>query len=453
MSTRPRPRPKPRPRVASAAPPSSPGGTPGALPTTEPLAPVTINIEEDEDARFLKNRFRTLQAWKKLDKLTEEQETKKPGPSHSAQLQDQNDVQATPRRRKKVQEDSMPSWTKNAKAALLSSDEESDDSIEIVGSSIATGSGAGKLGKPNRKRSRSRSITPPPSLPSHTLEFARETVRRMLGQNARAPSPTNIGEDSLDNIELDPELAMIAMEAKRQTSVHPTGSRSASPETVGGGPEVVALKVRWRDHPLNKEGKGGVWAFRMKRHDSFSIMFSEVADIAGIPVDNIIVTYEGRRVFSSASPHGVGVWAQAELEACDKSTFDYMQKHRHRSPGPEASLDPIMHPRGASPADTGRESVAPSEGENDPEDDDTLKITLRAASLKSLTLTVRQTTKCSAVLKAFIKHHKLTDKYPDSPSKNKGGPALMVDGDRLNPESEISATDLEDGDMVEVVGL
>ncbi len=29
----------------------------------------------------------------------------------------------------------------------------------------------------------------------------------------------------------------------------------------------------------------------------------------------------------------------------------------------------------------------------------------------------------------------------------------MVDGDRLSPEDEIGVADLEDGDMVEVVGL
>ena len=88
-----------------------------------------------------------------------------------------------------------------------------------------------------------------------------------------------------------------------------------------------------------------------------------------------------------------------------------------------------------------------------------MKIRIGAASLKTFNLTVRQTTKCSAILKAFLKHHKLTDNYPSSPVKGKKGkgqvacPALVVDGDRLNPDDEISVADLEDGDMVEVVGL
>ncbi|KAI0693218.1 hypothetical protein BC835DRAFT_1306833 [Cytidiella melzeri] len=350
----------------------------------------------------------------------------------------------------------MPSWTKNAKALLISSDEESDDDILEIVATTSTLVRERKFDKSKRKRSRSRSITPPPSLPTHTLEFARATVRRMLGENARAASPTFIGDDSLDNLELDPELAKIAMEAQRQTSAHPGNSRSASPEQAGGGPETVALKVRWKKHPLNPHGQGGIWAFQMRRHDSFSILFSEVADIAGIPVENVIVTYEGKRVFSSASPHGIGVWAQAELEACDKQTFEYLQKHRHISPGPENALRLSTDSRDISPAGTEAESAAESDAGEDSGDDETLKITLRASSLKPLALTVRQTTKCSAILKAFLKHHKLTQQYPSSPVKGKGqgsGPGLIVDGDRLNPDDAISVADLEDGDMVEVVGL
>lgn len=69
-------------------------------------------------------------------------------------------------------------------------------------------------------------------------------------------------------MELDPELAMIAsqvkMHANRQASQRPW-SRSPSPANVGGGPEVVELKVRWRKHPLNPDGKEGIWGFQMKR--------------------------------------------------------------------------------------------------------------------------------------------------------------------------------------------
>lgn len=90
----------------------------------------------------------------------------------------------------------------------------------------------------------------------------------MLGTGRRAVSPTLVGEESLDNIELDPELARIANQVKnemqRQSSAHP-GSRSSSPTPVGGGPEAVLLKVRWKKHPLDPDGKTAVWGIQMKR--------------------------------------------------------------------------------------------------------------------------------------------------------------------------------------------
>lgn len=35
--------------------------------------------------------------------------------------------------------------------------------------------------------------------------------------------------------------------------------------------------------------------------------------MAEVLVEHIIVSYNGKRVFPSASPHGIGVWMEAEL--------------------------------------------------------------------------------------------------------------------------------------------
>jgi hypothetical protein len=95
----------------------------------------------------------------------------------------------------------------------------------------------------------------------------------------------------------------------------------------------------------------------------------------------------------------------------------------------------------------------------------TLKLVLRSAltGSKEITLTVRTTTRCDAVVKAFIRKAGLgEDKYPElfadgigrkivgSSGKN---PQLSVDGDKFNHDTQIGQTDLEDGDMVEVLGL
>jgi len=71
-------------------------------------------------------------------------------------------------------------------------------------------------------------------------------------------------------------------------------------------------------------------------------------------------------------------------------------------------------------------------------------------------------------VKAFLKKAGLADKYLEESTSTKSnpkkrgrkslvvvatGPNLMVDGDKMNNDTEIGEADLEDGDMVEVVGL
>lgn len=98
---------------------------------------------------------------------------------------------------------------------------------------------------------------------------------------------------------------------------------------------------------------------------------------------------------------------------------------------------------------------------------------LRSAGNKDIALTVRSTTKCGAILRAFLKKLGIAEQYPGvfaqaepaAAAKKKGGkktkaaqaaekdPRLCIDGDKMNNETEIGDMDLEDGDMVEVVDL
>jgi Ubiquitin-2 like Rad60 SUMO-like len=99
-----------------------------------------------------------------------------------------------------------------------------------------------------------------------------------------------------------------------------------------------------------------------------------------------------------------------------------------------------------------------SDAESD-SDDDTFKLVVQSAIAKAITLTVRPTTKCGAIVKAFLKKAGVADKYPAvfgiGGGKKKGGkdPRLCVDGDKMENDVQISEADLEDGDQVEIVGL
>ena len=49
------------------------------------------------------------------------------------------------------------------------------------------------------------------------------------------------------------------------------------------------------------------------QHDAFRQIFIEVADIVSILDENVVVSYKNTRVWPSASPHSLGIWAEAEL--------------------------------------------------------------------------------------------------------------------------------------------
>ncbi|EIW80894.1 hypothetical protein CONPUDRAFT_72760 [Coniophora puteana RWD-64-598 SS2] len=296
-----------------------------------------------------------------------------------------------------------------------------------------------------RKRSRSRSLTPPPELPVHRLMNARNVVRQALQAGGRAPSPTFVGDDSTDTIVLDPELLKIAEEVKKRTG----------PSTLinqNRGPEDVIMRVKWQPHPLDEAARSETWAYKMKRQSNFIELFDEVADAATVLVDRLFITYEGKRIYSSATPHNLKVWAEGELEACEQATYEYLRTHRHQPTPPTRQPEAAARSPSAAPLESDAESDAGSQT------DDKFRLILRSSATKDITLTVRPTTTCGAIVKAFLKKAGLSDR--SVPSSAKGPkkktasvPHLVIDGDKMLPDTAIGDADLEDGDQVEVVGL
>ncbi|KZT09216.1 uncharacterized protein LAESUDRAFT_647021 [Laetiporus sulphureus 93-53] len=316
-----------------------------------------------------------------------------------------------------------------------------------------------------RQRSRSKSITPPPELDVQTIQKTRDTVREIMGFAPRPVSPAyDADEDELvDNVELDPELAVIAQEIQRQASQL---GWDETPVIEGGGPEKVSIKVRWVPHPQDTSRKSELFEYVLKRHDTFDQVIDEVADFVAVLADRVYLMMDNKRVFPSATPHSLGVWAEAELEACEKFTFDYLQSARRQR---SLSIQPIdMRERSLSELRTPSPLLEESDGEtgvellSEEEQDDKMKLTLRSAETKDISLTVRPTTTCVAILKAFLKKAGIADQYPGisaSPKNSRGRkgttnvPALVIDGEKLSPASQIGDADVEDGDLVEVVGL
>jgi Ubiquitin-2 like Rad60 SUMO-like len=180
------------------------------------------------------------------------------------------------------------------------------------------------------------------------------------------------------------------------------------------------------------------------------------------------LTHNGSRVFASATPHSLEIWAEAQMgtivpkyqradyviddlrsDASDLVTFQYLRDHRQERPPPTANaLSQRSSPSGTT-EDGESESDAQSMADDD--DDDVFKLVVRSAVTKDVILKVRPTTSCGAIVKAFLKRAGIADQY--SENRNVRGPQLMVDGEHMNPDTPISEADLEDGCQVEVAGL
>lgn len=141
------------------------------------------------------------------------------------------------------------------------------------------------------------------------------------------------------------------------------------------------------------------------------------------------------------------------LDASNLVTYEYLRQHRQERPPP--TLDALA-PGSSLPLDTTENGDSDSDSHSmaDDDDGDIFKLVVRSSVTKDVTLKVRPTTTCGAIVKAFLKRAEIADQYLEGRSiRGRGGPQLMIDGERMDPDTPISEADLEDGDQVEIDGL
>ncbi|KAG7088211.1 hypothetical protein E1B28_012228 [Marasmius oreades] len=497
-ASRPRPRPRPKPVQKTAEPASSAASSSGSVSQSKQ------SQNDDDDAMFIRQPRKNESTWELLEKKNREN-------SKSQQTivsSDSDEDVGTPRRRAKKRKgnDGVSGWQnkKDLKRFMSQGLSDSDSDVQILEDKTPRGknSKAGRQEKRKRSRSRSRSITPPPQIPQSRLETLRNVVREALGV-VRPESPTYLdSEDDSTDLILDPELQRIVQNARLQPRDR-SQSRFSSPLLAGGGDKVM-VTVKWQPHPLNQHGKETTWTYSINRSDNFRQVFDAVAEEACVISENLVLTYRGDRFFPSVSPTTLHMYNEATIVACDKRAWDYMRANRKaRSSPPSPSVSPSKLPLKSSslasmsiPEDKPIEFISSSgdefeymeSGHQDESDDsgggggteveendivpeDTFTLTVRSGSAnKGVTLVVRPTAKCGAIVKGFLKKSGLADQYPafmngetqlpaGKNTRKKGGtppqkmPVLSIDGDRVGNDEEIGQYDLEDGDMVEVVGL
>jgi hypothetical protein len=250
--------PRPRPRFAQAASQSQSSSE-------------SVPIVKDDDSRFIRNVTRDAKSWKEIEKITKA--PPKPADESSEEEEDSDSPKQKKRRlngKSKGKDRTRGGLNKvdqMLRLASSASEHESDDDLEILDTPARLTKANGSPSK--RRKSRSRSITPPPALPDHILQNARNVVRDALARPHRPTSPAFRyndsdddldGEASTDTVMLDPELQRIQREvrASSESRVFPE-----SPQT--NKDDTVLLKVRWKPHPLNEHGKEKLSTYRSER--------------------------------------------------------------------------------------------------------------------------------------------------------------------------------------------
>ncbi|KAJ4482294.1 hypothetical protein J3R30DRAFT_2152541 [Lentinula aciculospora] len=502
-------RPKPRPKPLAKTALSSVSAGSSASGSSSSTTNITYENVKDNDEMFMRNYGRGKDGWAKLRKNGKETDVKKKNTSIVVNSDSDNSDTRKPSSSKRRKENNgplkLPRWQTDKNFAHLLSQDLSDSDGDSDGSVTSRDGATLNDNKLKRKRTdgpkrgRSKSITPPPAIPQHQLDHARELVRKALG-GSRQSSPEV--DDSLEEEDIfiyDPQLAKIAKNVKSQSNF--TGHTSSSVEP-GGGNDSVNISVKWEPHPLNEHGKRQTWGFKLDRIDNFSDLFQSVAEEANVLADKLVMTYRGNRFFSSVTPQTLHIWSDVEFIACDLPTYDYKRKMAAEQLCSEAAANTIKlaelkdpdsriieidsdedggessgftyNDRDGLDASIVSQTEAPPAAGGDDEDEDKFKLVLRSASTSTdITLNVRSTTKCGAIVKAFLKKAGLAEKYPalfdgaaaeSSLQKktksriNVAGttskmPMLSIDGDKVGNDEEIGEYDLEEGDMVDVVGL
>ncbi|KAJ6508476.1 hypothetical protein C8R45DRAFT_444465 [Mycena sanguinolenta] len=431
MASRPRPRPRPRAKEASSS-------TDGLSQQQKDVVVV------DDDAMFI--RKRNPVAWKRFQ---EESYAPKPKAADSDSEHDSDSPRPRKQKKKSGGGNTAQAKINRLMSEALSDDSDSNSDILLVGD-------ASTPKNKRKKRSRSRSITPPPPVPKQQVQMAKDLVRKMLGgQTAeRTPSPPPDADDSTDTI-LDPELQAIVHQAAARA--HRSHSEPVDSELAA---ETLEITVKWIPHPLNESGQKNESIFKLNRTDNFRDLFEAVAEDEAVLVESLVMSYKGRELIPAVTPAALDLWGEAELQACDKTTWAYIRSH------PTGSTNPIQAAEISDDSDD-EPTILESDAESDA-GGETFKLVLQSKATKSITLTVRPTTTCGAIVQAFLKKAGLADKYNLSakgPRKSVGGgskkkqaqglpePQLVIDGDKMASHVPIGDMDLDDGDAVDVVGL
>ncbi|AAW40785.1 expressed protein [Cryptococcus deneoformans JEC21] len=321
---------------------------------------------------------------------------------------------------------------------------------------------AAEDGGGKKKERRRVELTPPPVISEKKNQELRELVQRMYGGGSAL--------DLLDDDDLEPQaISPVASSPQKEEVVDIVVKMELDPVKKANAP---AAAVRMYERPTT---------LKLRREETMFRALEVMGDKLQRAPDDIILIYEGKRVYSRDTARQLGILggSSVEMKGYEKSYWDRLEAERlrrienfdldfDRSPSPQ--LIPQAHAEvsaasksksqpqsvGASqlyaglaplvvepPSNPYTQNLARANSDSPAVAEDSIKLVVRGADGKEARMKVAKTVTAHTVLRFYCKK---IDRPKDDANKME----LVFDGETMGKDMTVGDMDCEDGDMLEV---
>ncbi|OWZ60300.1 hypothetical protein C356_00157 [Cryptococcus neoformans c45] len=368
----------------------------------------------------------------------------------------------------------LPEWTRQTsehrkerkRSSVARASTETRDR-ERSNSSFTTAAAEDGGAKKNERRR--VELTPPPVISEKKNQELRELVQRMYGGGSAL--------DLLDDDEVEPQAISPVASPPKEEVVDIVVKMELDPVKKANAP---AAAIRMYERPITLKLRRGEIMFR-----ALEVMGDKLQRAP----DDIILIYEGKRVYSRDTARQLGILggSSVEMKGYEKSYWDRLEAERlrrienfdldsDRSPSPQlashaktqtqahahAQISAASNPKyqsqslGASQLYAGLAPLVvessnpytqnPARANNNSPPagaEDSIKLVVRGADGKEARMKVAKTVTAHTVLRFYCKK---IDRPKDDANKME----LVFDGETMGKDTTVGDMDCEDGDMLEV---
>ncbi|EGG13228.1 uncharacterized protein MELLADRAFT_76228 [Melampsora larici-populina 98AG31] len=397
----------------------------------------------------------------------------------------------TRRKKRKSPSVKLPDWTMNKVLDSSSSDEElfkkkkkgkarasslsSDDSND----SDQPEPSKPTLAKSVQEKRAVRAPTPPPTMNPHLMSLNLHTLRCQLAVRSSSSAAHSILQaqddpteaygtlDDLDESSLDPALAqvrrqvMTANKGTPQAKHHEPGTQlqwSGHDIQLSVGMVFDPRKIATSD-PTEIEMYEEVFDISISTREPFSKVYEHLyAMNPQFPPDSIILARDNIKLSPWVTPHSVDMMTDTALKAYETDVWQFIKTNPVRSNRRDDDHTNNDEPTTSDSIEDrqpeAHTSANPSVNSNNKKDEigsNHIKLTVRNGNKNGLEMIVKPTTTASSIIRQFLKEMadgKITeDEIKSQLEKCK----LEFDGETLELTTKVQDTDIEDGEVLDLV--